>query len=69
MIAVKELREWLKDAPDSHGLAVEECGLILILIDERGEPTGHYLEVGGEPDGEQLPEGIADDGSIAVERH
>lgn len=53
MIAVSELRDWAASlsALDRHGehfVAVDEGGLTLIEI-QNNEPTGAYLEVGGEP--------------------
>jgi hypothetical protein len=47
--AVKDLIEWLKTLPEDAGVAVDDGGLTLVELDDDGEETGNYHEVGGIP--------------------
>jgi len=45
----KEIIAWLNTLSGNNIVCVDEGGLCLVEIDDKGKPTGAYLEVGGEP--------------------
>lgn len=54
MMTKKEVLEWLETLDDDSGVAIDEGGLCLVEIDENGEETESYIEVGGIPDEEDM---------------
>lgn len=47
MMKAAEVKEWIKDIPDDADLAIDEGGLILIVV-APGQSLD-YIEIGGEP--------------------
>lgn len=63
MMSVKEIKEWLKDMPDTHHIGVDEGGLCLVGIESRSTTEydhvfyENYCEIGGVPE-EEEPRGM-----------
>lgn len=53
MIEVSELQAWVATLKPYNGVAVDDGGLTLREITYAGEPTGAYIEIGGEPEPEK----------------
>lgn len=49
MITRNELKKWLASKSQNSFIAIDEGGLTLVELDENKKPTGHHIEVGGEP--------------------
>lgn len=54
MLSKKEVLEWLESVEDENGVAIDETGLNIVEVDEDGEETGNYLELGLTPAEEHL---------------
>ena len=54
MISRQEVLSWVKSLDPDSSVAIDEGGLMLVEINSDGETTDEYLEVGGEPDPEDL---------------
>jgi hypothetical protein len=52
MTTVSELLEWLGQnvIRSQDGIAIDDGGLTLVILDKDGKPTGSYLEIGGIPE-------------------
>lgn len=49
MMSANQLREWLNGIEDNADVAVDDGGLCIVELDEHGEQTGNYIELGGIP--------------------
>lgn len=50
MIKAAELKRWLESLSEDADVAIDDGGLAIVELDERGNDTGAYLEIGGIPD-------------------
>jgi hypothetical protein len=44
-----EIKRWLDTLEPESDVCIDEGGLCLIELDDEGEETGSYLEIGGHP--------------------
>ena len=47
----QELLEWVESLNEESTVAIDDGGLTLVEIDDRGLETGAYFEIGGVLDG------------------
>lgn len=53
MMTVEELQRWAMTLEKANCVAIDDGGLTLVELNDKGERTGAYYEVGGIP----LPDG------------
>lgn len=49
MLSVLRAQDWLASLDPNGDPAVDDGGLNLVELDQHGQPTGAYLELGGIP--------------------
>lgn len=58
MMSVRQIKDWINTVDDHKGVAIDDGGLALVVVDDDGEadPDEGYLEVGGLPSSDCLEE-------------
>lgn len=49
MMNVNEIKEWIATLGPQNSVGIDDGGLTLVEIDQDGDETGAYLEVGSMP--------------------